>query len=826
MSDDAGQTLGLAIKGYRARLGLTQETLAERSGISARSISDLERGISRAPHKDTLALLAAALQLTPDEAAQLVALASPAFAATTPPGAGVPLFGRERELRAIQQRLGAPATRLLTLTGVAGVGKTRLAQESAQGLRTEFRDDVTFVDLAALQAARHVMPTIARELGAREQPGQTPLATVVAALADRQALLVLDNCEHVFEARPEIAALLTQAPRLAILATSRERLGLAGEQTLAVAPLATPDPRFVTADAALLEYPAIALFLACVRALQADYAPPPLQLRAIAMLCAMLEGIPLAIALAAARVPEMPPRAILAQLAGAGRRGMLGWLRHPAQRLPARHQTLRDALTWSYRRLTAREQIVFRRLSVFVDGWTLDAAEALDAARGPTGDLPAVLTSLVEKSLVLVETAADGAERFRLHFVVRAFAAELLAERHETAATERAVAEYYAALVERLEQDLTGATQAASLHRLIAEYANIRAALQWARARDAVVLGLRIVGALWWFWENRGDLTEGREWLEGVLALWEPGLAGVDDETVARAYYGATILAISQGDTARGETLAAACLARLHAPAKRARVLLMRGNLAKRRGSAAEALDYYTAGLATLRALQDVKGLLVALNNLSTLAIERGDLTQALTLLDESLALKRGLGDRRGVAVGLMNLGEVLKMQGDLRRARTITAEGLAIFADLGDIQGIAVAYNNLGEIAEAQGDDTDAGAAYAHYLAFARRMEDRPGVAQALLRLGQTLARQRDPQALDTLQEAAALFDAAGDVAGIAAVRLALAAWYFDTGAHQAARDELQRLASSGGALPEPLRARYVELAARLGLAPESLSA
>ncbi len=518
-------------------------------------------------------------------------------------------------------------------------------------------------------------------------------------------------------------------------------------------------------------------------------------MRTIAKICALLEGIPLAIELAAARVSVLAPRAILAQLSGVAHTGMLGWLRAAHPRSSSQQQTLRDALAWSYRLLEAREQIAFRRLSVFAAGWTIDAAIAICDPHG-TMAMDGMMASLVGKSLVLQDAAADGTERFRMHFVVRAYGAEVLEERKERLAVQRAIAEWYATLAERLEQELTGANQAESLQQMIREYDNIRAALQWTREHDAVATGLRIAGSLWWFWENRGYLTEGREWLEGMLSLWQQHLASIDDEIVSRVYYGASILAILQGDTDSGERFGVAALERMRAPAKRARGLLTLGNLAKRRGGDDEALDFYTRGLAILRELQDVKGLLVALNNLSTLWIERSDLAQGTALLEESLELKRAIGDRRGVAVSLMNLGEIVKMQRDFTRARAITQEGLEIFSELGDIQGTAFAYNNLGEIAVAAGEDADASAAYTQSLAYARKMEDRSGIASATLALGQALVRRDVAQAVAYLRECMSIYQELEDAAGIVTSALALARISLDAAAPHVALQDLQRIA------------------------------
>jgi predicted ATPase/DNA-binding XRE family transcriptional regulator len=823
MVADTLQSFAITLKQLRTLHGLTQEELAERSGVSVRSISDLERGISRFPHKDTVQLLADALHLAPEEAAQLFAFTRKASSADQSAAeAAVPCIGRERELAEILRRLRDPTVRLLTLSGVAGVGKTRLAREAAAQAQPIFGDDVRFVDLAPVTTARFVVRAIAHALDVREAPAQTLMDVLCRYLAERHMLLILDNCEHLLEMRADVAALSAACPRLIFLATSREQLGIAGEQIFVVPPLATPSAPAALAEASLAEVPAVRLFIATMRTTQSDIALTPVILRTIAKICVQLEGIPLAIELAAARAATLTPRAILAQLSAPPRRGLLDVLRRHAPHLPSRQQTMRNALAWSYHLLTAREQVIFRRLSVFVAGCTPEAASAICAPEQvDAADMQTTLLSFVQKSLLAEEVSAGGDIRYTMHMVVRAYGAELLDERKEYQAVHQRFAEYYADLVKRLMQGLTGSAQSESLHRLIADYENIRAALQWTREQHAATLGLRLAGELWWFWENRGYLTEGRDWLEGMLALWQEQPAAVDDETVAHAFYGAAVLAITQGDSAYGQAFAETALAHMHTPSKRARVLLMLGNLAKRRSRSDEALAYYTQGLDALRASDDSRGLLVALNNLSALLIERGDMQQAMPLLEESLRLKRSINDQRGVAVSLMNKGEALKTLRDYEQARRCIAEGLEIFTALGDVQGTALARNNLGEIAEAEGDDAAAMAAYTASLAEYRRMEDRAGMAMVLLHLGRMSAGHLDSQTLTYLQECAALYAELDDQAGSLECALALTAFDLSVQAFPAARRELQRAAQLLPDDPAPtwnaLRLRYADLMEQL---------
>ncbi len=789
-----------ALKHYRMSCNFTQETLAEKSGVSLRSISDLERGVSRSPRKDTVQLLAKAMQLSDQDVQVLVSSAAPsdhsgvgslALSQNDPP-----LIGREKDVREILSLLTTSAARLLTLTGAAGIGKTRLVLACAAQLRETFPGDIVLVDLAAITAPRFALSAVCAALELREQPQYSLQDTIINAIADRSTLLILDNCEHVLEARGSFEALLDHCPNVKILAASREKLNITNETILQVQPLAIPKNLPKAEDAHISDYPAVTLFLTCARMADPNFAPLPAQLRAIAKICMLLDGVPLAIELAASRVPALTPRAILEQLSTSAPSILKTWLRAERTHADSRQQTLHNAFLWSYQLLTPREQIAFRRLSVFPDGWTLEAAEAAVASQN-AAELDEILVSLQEKSLITRDLSDETTERFRMRFVVRTFGVEILKERKEYTAAAHAIAEWYAAMAERLEQELTGANQAESLRRLIEEQENIRAALQWSREQDAIAIGLRIAGSLWWFWENRGEITEGREWLEGMLTQWRRRLIGVDNETVTRVYYGATVLAILQGDVAKAETFAQECLTRKISPEKHARMLLLQGNLAKRRGDKDGAFAYYSQGLTILRAANDTKGLLVALNNLSALLIERGEIEHALELLQESFALKRAIGDQRGIAVGYINLGEAYKTQQNFLQARSATQEALTIFLDLGDIQGITIALSNLGEIADAMRESEAAVAAYTGSMEYAQRMEDRSALAQTLWRLGNVLAKQRQTQAITHLRESAQIFRELNDNNGAANATADLAAFLADLGEWQAAAEELTGIAS-----------------------------
>ena len=866
-------TLALALQQLRTAHGLTQEELAEHSGVSIRTISDIERGISRYPRRDTLRLLSAALELTADEEALLrparftggAHVTSLAHAAAAPmtgepmtgePPAGdefavpPPLIGRASELKAVRAALAEDHDRMVTLTGPAGIGKTRLALEVIGSLPPALAADVAFVDLAPVAHAAYVPSALAHALGVRERAGQSLSETLCAELTDRRLLLVLDTFEHLLEARSLLSQLLERCPHARLLVTSRHPVEIAGERVVALPPLAMPDPRrAISADLAL-SAPALTLFVERARSAQPGFAVTPAAVRAITRICARLGGIPLAIELAAAWSDRLAPREMLLQLSSASGRGLLSLLTRRteagAQAGSARQRSMRDAVSWSYHLLDGRAQVLFRRLGVFAGSWSVEAAEAicgptppalsnsLDQNNQSDEDASLVaLTQLVDHSLMFAAPSSDDSARFSMHTVIAAHARTLLDERKESASLAQRHAAYFTDLVERLEQGLTGAQQRQSLMRLADEYDNIRAALRWTREHHDLDLGLRLAGALWWFWETRGYGIEGREWVEGMLALADApastgsGGSGVRDESLARALYCATILAAGRHDYARAEQFGRAFLAKTDQPAKQARALLTLGNVAKFRGDQAQAGQLYSDGLAILRDLGDTRGALVALNNLSALLIECGDLDRALPLIEESLRLKRQVGDRRGVAVSLINLGELQRLRGALTAARHTLEESLQIFEDLEDRQGTAVAQSSLGELASAQQDFAQAMERFTASLDLYQRMEDVAGEAQTLQHLGRTAARLGDmPQAEAYLRASADRFEAQNQIPQALESLVILASVAWESGQRSlagqtlsAVRERLNRTrGGSGGsgsqvALPPASQADYTRL-------------
>ena len=431
---------------------------------------------------------------------------------TNLPLQATPLIGREREVEAVCGLLRSSETRLLTLLGPGGTGKTRVGLQVAAELADGFEDGVFFVPIAAITDPALVAPTIARILGLSER-AQTPEELLEGYLRDRQTLLLLDNLEQVIEAAPVVEKLLSGAANLKILATSRIPLGLYGEYEFPVPPLSLPDPDSLPPLENLTEYEAVRLFVERARAVKPDFVLTEENGPAVVEICKRLDGLPLAIELAAARIKLLPPRVLLDRL---GNR--LKILTGGARNLPERQRTLRNAIEWSYGLLDEGEKLLFGRLGVFSGGATLEAIEAVCDARG---DLPTDVfdgaSSLLDKSLLRQEERAVGEPRFVMLETIHEFANVMLEESGEVEAVRRAHAEYFLALAEEAEPMLWGAEDAAWLDRLEQEHDNMRAALSWAIEHEEATLALRVGGALRWFWYMEGYYGEGRRWLEAAL---------------------------------------------------------------------------------------------------------------------------------------------------------------------------------------------------------------------------------------------------------------------------------------------------------------------
>ncbi len=639
-----------------------------------------------------------------------------------------PLLNRTEPLATLTAWLRHDA-RLVTLTGSGGTGKTRLAIQVAAELVDAFADGVWLVRLSRLSDPALVIPTIAQTLGLKDTSGQSLAALLRAYIAEKRLLLVLDNFEQVVEAAAGIADLLEASQGLRLLVTSRTPLRLRGEREYPLVPLALPDRRQRPSPDRLSQYAALALFIERASAARPDFTVTTTNAPTIVEICARLDGLPLAIELAAARVKLLPPEALLARLSS-----RLGLLTGGARDLEPRQQTMRAAIAWSEQLLTSAEQALFQRLAVFVDGCTLEAAEAVCAA--PEGAAPLELdvldglSMLVDHSLVQ-QRAEDGEPRFVMLHVIREYALERIETRDvgkEAEALRRAHAAYYLALVEQAEPKLTGPDAAAWLDRLEREHDNLRAALNWARERGAVETGLRLVSAAGRFWATRGYLGEGRAWVESMLALESVASDDQQEQDTGKA----------RGAGSEDSDLAGAAQA---VELGRARAFRAGGSLAMWQGDYPVAARWLEQAVSHARIAGDRRTAAAALRNLGSIAEEQGELERASKLEAESLALALEIGDHSGVASALNNLGIIAWRQGDLVRAGDRFTEALALARTMGDQQDISTYLGNVGVVMRQRGELAQAEALLREALALHRELGDPLGCAQGLENLAATAA-------------------------------------------------------------------------------------
>ena len=642
-------------------------------------------------------------------------------------------IGRERELAEIKSLIAK--AHLITLTGAGGIGKSRLALQTAADLLEIFNDGAWFVSFDSVADPARVPQVIASTLNVREESGQPFAATIANHLRAHHVVLLFDNCDHLADACAQIAEeLLRQCARLKIIATCRAPLGITGENVYRVPPLALPREVF-TADA-LAQVEAVRLFVDRALAAFPEFALTDANAPAIAQICTRLDGIPLAIELAAPRVKALSAEEILERLADRFRLLTCG----SRTALP-RQQTLRALIDWSYDLLDDRERALLRLLSVFVGGWTLDAAEFVTRVN----DALDLITRLVDKSLALAEGQAEST-RYRMLETIRQYAQDKLLHLDDAGELRQRHCIYFLKFAERADQFLRGPQQGEWLNRLEREHDNFRAALAWALESESSHIALLLSGALWRFWMMRGNLSEGRAWLDAALTKAEKS-GDLDSPARARVLDGAGALALQQRDLDRAQ-------------------------------------NCFETNLVLLRKHGDKRGLGLALNSLGNIAQDRGEYDHAQTFYSSALALRRELADKWGVASSLGGLGLVALNRGEYARARDLFEENLALRRELGDTQGVASAFNNLAAIALYEHEYTNVAALSAHALRLFRELGSKRGIAAALVNQGRAALYTKDPaRATQLLTESLRLFNQVGDRAGIAECFEALAGAFCASG-------------------------------------------
>ena len=707
MNKEGDGSFGARLRALREAASLTQQELASRAGLTAKAVSALERGERKRPYPHTIRSLADALGLDEHQRSALVASVqrqgseapAPAQTASAKPALAVPptpLLGREKELGEIVDYLSRPGVRLLTLTGTGGVGKTRLAARAAQEAENLFANGAVFVALASLNSPALVVPAVVRALGPPpEAEGRLPHEILISLLRERELLLVLDNFEHVMDAAPEVSGLVEACPKLTVLVTSRAPLRIRSEQEYPVGPLALPTSTISPGAEEVLTSPAGRLFAERAGAASPSFEVTAANAAAIASICWRLAGLPLALELAAAKTRFLDPAALLARL---DRALSASWARD----VPDRQKTMRATLDWSHDLLSERERALFRCLSVFAGGFTLEAAESVaNPGEVDPVEVLGLLGGLVEQSLVVAEPSAAEA-RYAMLEPVRQYALEMLEEDNEAEETRRRHAEYFLSLAERAATELGGPRQVEWIERLEKENPNLRAAMSWALSAGETWIAARLGWALWLFWWIRGYQPEGRRWMETLLESDPP----VAQKAIASAVAGT--MAYTQGDLA-------ACERHLEQGIEWARQVDDKPRTAHMvQGLGLLALDERDFAKATSRFEEALELYLEAGGNdqmvsmvstqLGTVLLVQGERDRSAEMMEKALAVSRRLGDRTSAVIAVYNLAQVALSRGDYVKAGDLLEEGIVLSDELGDKANLAYFLEGLAAVSGMSG--------------------------------------------------------------------------------------------------------------------------
>jgi predicted ATPase/DNA-binding XRE family transcriptional regulator len=708
---DKTLTFGDLLRRYREKAHLTQEELAERAGLTPQAISMLERGERRRPQRYTVQKLVETLQLSPQDGTEFEAVARlsrTVRSTTTPPRRSFPippttLIGRRREVADVTAILREMPVRLLTLTGPGGVGKTRLALQVAAELLYEYADGVHLVALAPIQDPNLVASVVARELGLTESGGGASTEDLKTYLREKQTLLVLDNFEQILDAGPLVTELLAGCTFMKVLVTTRTVLRVRGERQFLVSPLPVPAAGQPSTVAAVSEFESVQLFIERVRDSGSALQLTEENATTVAEICRRLDGLPLAIELAAPRLRLLPFK-VLAEQLGNALQLLTGGLRD----LPARQRTLRATIDWSYGLLEPGEKLLFSRLAVFTGGWTLEGAAAVCYEKVPSLAILDGMASLLDKGMVQRFERSIAKPRFTMLETIREYALERLAESASENAIHRRHARFFLDLAEQAEPHLRGENQRAWLKRLEEEHDNLREALRWALNHDVADTGLRLIGSLRWFWTFRSHVNEGYEW---ALAMLERSPAGQATASRAKALWTAGVMAWFRQDPM-------------------ARHLL-------------------EESVAVWRELGDERGLGYALQHLGLVVSAQGDYGTARLMEEESLGLFQATDDRHGIALATLCLAFVQMKVHEVETAQMLLQDSAQLSREIGDRWALTLALDNLGALAKARGDYTEGCALLSQCIELWWEMGTKHEIARVLNVLGEWAYERGDiPQA------------------------------------------------------------------------------